>query len=99
MASASHTALRSKDHNHALGVPRLFVAGGATATIIFVLCWVGAFIPFSSPTHAYISLFSSADTSSGRALMEGALWSLLFGSLVGGLFALVYNATAPLGRK
>lgn len=99
MATTSHTTLAVTDRSHMLSVTRLLVAGGVTAAAVFILCWVGIFVPFSSPTHAYISLFTNADMSSGRALVEGTLWSLLFGALVGALFALVYNATAPLGRR
>lgn len=99
MATTSHTTLAETDRSHMLSVTRLLVAGGVTAAAVFILCWVGIFVPFSSPTHAYISLFTNADMSSGRALVEGTLWSLLFGALVGALFALVYNATAPLGRR
>lgn len=99
MATTSHTTLAETDRSHMLSVTRLLVAGGVTAAAVFILCWVGIFVPFSSPTHAYISLFTNADMSSGRALAEGTLWSLLFGALVGALFALVYNATAPLGRR
>jgi hypothetical protein len=78
---------------------RLLFAGGVTAGVVFVLCWIGTFIPFSSPTHAYIGLFTNADTNSGQALAEGTLWSLLFGVLVGAAFALIYNATAALDRR
>ena len=81
-----------------VNVIRLLVSGGFTAAIVFVLCWIGTFVPFSSPTHAYITLFTAVEASSLRALCEGMLWSLLFGGLVGGLFALVYNATG-LGRR
>jgi hypothetical protein len=77
----------------------MLVAGGATAALIFVLCWIGTFVPFSTPTHAYLSLFTQAEVSSVPALVQGGLWSLLFGALVGGAFALVYNATASLGRN
>ena len=98
MATASNPAL-VESHTHALSVPRIGVAGGITAAIVFVLCWLGTFVPFSSPTHAYIGLFTTADIQSGRALVEGGLWSLLFGALVGAVFALVYNAAAPLTRR
>ena len=81
-----------------INIPRLAAAGGFTAAIAFVLCWLGTFVPFPSPTHAFISLFTAADVSSARALSEGALWSLLFGGLLGGLFGLVYNGTTRLGR-
>jgi hypothetical protein len=78
---------------------RLLFAGGVTATVVFVLCWIGTIIPLSSPTHAYIGLFTTADINSGQALAEGTLWSLLFGALVGAAFALIYNATAALDRR
>jgi hypothetical protein len=82
-----------------LNVPRLLITGGVTAAVVFVLCWLATFLPDSSPTHAYISLFTNADVSSGRALAEGSLWSLLFGALTTGLFGLIYNATAALSRR
>lgn len=81
-----------------LGVVRVLVAGGLTALAVFIVCWLGTFIPFSSPTHAYISLFTNADVGSVEALLAGSCWSLLFGALVGGLFAAIYNATASLSR-
>lgn len=97
--ASSSTTLAETDRSHTVSVTRLLVAGGVTAAVVFALCWVGTFVPFSSPTHAYLSLFTNADMSSGRALAEGALWSLLFGALVGAAFALIYNATASLGRR
>lgn len=99
MATVSPMGLRDTEHSSALSVPRLLVTGGVTAAIVFILCWVGTFIPFSSPTHAYIALFTNAEMSSVQALVEGAVWSLLFGALVGALFALIYNATGSLGRR
>lgn len=82
----------------ALRVTRLLTAGAVTAAVIFVVCWAGTFIPFSSPTHAYISLFTTAEVSSGTALVEGSFWSLLFGGLTGALFAVIYNSV-PFGRR
>ena len=99
MATASSVSLSEGERGHTVSVMRLIIAGGFTAAVVFVLCWAGTFVPFSSPTHAYLSLFTNADLSSGRALAEGTLWSLLFGALVGAAFALIYNATAPLGRR
>jgi hypothetical protein len=84
---------------HVVNVTRLAIAGGVSAAAVFVLCWLGTLIPSSSPTHAYITLFTNADLRSGAALLEGACWSLLFGALVGAVFALVYNATAAWDRK
>ena len=99
MPTTSTSALPEREGLHTLSVARIAIAGGLTAGLVFVLCWLGTFIPFSSPTHAYISLFTNADSSLGLALAQGTCWSLLFGGLVGGVFALIYNATAALERK
>lgn len=99
MATTSTSALPERERLHTLSVVRLALVAGLTAGLVFVLCWLGTFIPFSSPTHAYISLFTDADTSSGLALAQGTCWSLLFGGLVGSVLALIYNATAALERK
>lgn len=98
MATTSIDRAGEFERANSVSIGRLGVAGGATAAIVFILCWLGTFVPFSSPTHAYISLFTNADVNSGLALVEGTCWSLLFGALVGAVFALVYNATAPFGR-
>jgi hypothetical protein len=44
-------------------------------------------------------LFTDAEISSGQALAEGTAWSLLFGGLVAGLFALIYNRAGALVRR
>ena len=69
---------------------------GVAAAAIFILCWLGTFAPLSSPTHAYIGLFTEASIGSSRALAAGACWSFLFGGLSGGLIALLYNLFASL---
>lgn len=86
-------------NRHRLGVLRLAAAGGAAGAIIFILCWAGTFIPFSSPTHGYIALFTPAEMQSVQALSEGTLWALLFGVLVGAVFAVCYNLFAGLERR
>jgi hypothetical protein len=90
---------RPNERRRRLSFPRLIAAGGATGAVVFVFCWIGTFIPFSSPTHAYITLFTSAEVSSGRALAEGALWSLLFGAFVTAVFALAYNLAGAVVRR
>ena len=82
-----------------LGVVRFASAAGLSAAFVFILCWLGTLIPFSSPTHAYIALFTPAPMQSVQALGEGTLWSLLFGVLTGAVFALVYNLLATLDRR
>lgn len=98
MVTAATTFAGELEQSRDISVRRLVVASGATAATVFILCWLGTFVPFSSPTHAYIGLFTIAGPSSVQALTEGTLWSLLFGALVGGVFALIYNATAALAR-
>jgi len=56
---------------HSIGVLRLALTGAITAAFVFLLCWLGTFIPFSSPTHAYIGLFTPAEMSSVAALAQG----------------------------
>lgn len=82
--------------SHRIGVLRLAVAGGTSAAVVLLLCWLGTLIPYSSPTHAYISLFTAASVSSGAALIQGLCWSLLFGALAGAVFAIIYNWTDSL---
>ena len=82
-----------------LGVARVTVSAGFAALLIFVLCWAGTFIPYSSPTHALIGLFTPAPMGSVEALTEGSFWSLLFGALSGAVFALVYNGTARFASR
>ena len=89
----------SSEEIRRLGVRHLAVASALTAAAVFVLCWTGVFLPFASPTHAYVGLFTDADLRSVIALGEGSFWSLLFGALVGGLFALIYNATTFTSRR
>ena len=85
--------------HHRVGVLRLAVAGAITAALIFFLCWLGTFIPFSSPTHAYIALFTPAEMNSILALCQGVAWSFLFGGLSGAAFGWVYNALDGLERR
>lgn len=96
--NASQTISSRATVGRKLGVLRLAVATGLSAAAIFMLCWLGTFFPYASPTHAYIGLFTTAEQSSALALVTGTCWSLLFGALAGAVFALVYNATASLDR-
>ena len=99
MVTAWDSNIGGTGRDHKVSALRVTVTGGGTTALIFIICWVGTFIPFSSPTHAYIGLFTPADIRSVAALAEGTTWSLLFGALSGALFALLYNSTAPLARR
>lgn len=85
--------------SHRIGVMRLAATLGVGAALIFGLCWLGTFIPVSSPTHAYIGLFTSAQPDSGAALLEGSVWSFLFGALAGAVMAALYNLFGRLDRR
>ena len=82
-----------------IGIVRVAVAGGSAAAIVLILCWLGTFIPFGSPTHAYVGLFTPAPMNSLQALAEGTFWSLLFGAFVAAVFATTYNLFAGLDRR
>jgi hypothetical protein len=84
---------------HSLGVTRLAATGGISAGLMLVLCWIGTFLPVSGPTHAFVGLFTIAETQSVTALAEGTLWSLLFGTVAGAVLASVYNLLAGLDRR
>ena len=84
---------------HRIGVLRVAVTGAITASAVFILCWLGTLIPFSSPTHAYISLFTPAEMNSIGALLQGTCWSFLFGGLSGAVLARVYNLLDGLDRR
>ena len=93
MATASESVTPG---DRKLGVLRCAATGALVAALLFILCWIGAFLPFSSPTHAFIGLFTPAEMTSVEALVEGTSWSLAFGAVLGGLIALVYNGVGGL---
>ena len=97
MATSELTDAHSRPHR--IGLIRLAATLGVGAALIFGLCWFGTFIPLSSPTHAYITLFTSAQPNSGAALLEGGAWSLLFGALTGAVLAALYNLFVGLDRS
>ena len=82
-----------------LSIVRLSTTGGITSVAVFIACWIGAQVPTSNPTHAFISLFTTAEVGSTTALVEGGAWSLVFGAFTVGLFGLIYNLTASIGRR
>ena len=87
------------NQNRKIGVTRVAVAGAISATAFFILCWVGALLPIGPASHMYLSLFTSEQTSSIVSLFQGICWSLAFGLIAGGLFALSYNALSGLERR
>ena len=82
-----------------IGVLRLALTGGLASMAFFVLCWAGAFLPIGPATHLYLQLFTGADISTARALIEGACWAAAFGLAAGALVASIYNALGRLDRR
>lgn len=82
-----------------LSVARVALTGLLASGIFYVLCWLGAFLPVGVATHMYLQLFTDADIGSVAALVEGGVWSLVFGSLMGALIALIYNALGSIERS
>lgn len=81
------------------GVVRFALTGALASAGFFLLCWLGTFVPFASPTHGYIGLFTNAEMNSVAALLEGGVWALAFGAVAGALLALTYNLTGFLERE
>ena len=81
-----------------LNVLRVTMATSLAAIVFLLLCWIGARIGFGPATHGYISMFSDADVTSLPALLLGICWSFFGGAVIGAIYALIYNALAPLER-
>ena len=99
MATKAQPTFAPLEPSRRIGVTRLALAGGVTATLVFVICWIGALVPFPNPTHAYTTLFTTAGVTTVEALIEGSLWSLLFGGFTAAVFALVYNLFEGVDRR
>ena len=84
-------ALHSNYPQNVLGVRRLAATLGASSAVVFALCWAGTYIASSTPTHAFIGLFTRAEPTSVAALVEGGGWAVLFGALSGAAIAHFYN--------
>ena len=89
----------AEDEQRTLDVAHLLITGAATAVVIFVVCWLGTLVPRANPSHVYIGLFTNFEAGTSLALIDGSVWSLLFGGLTAALFAVVYNAAGKLVRR
>lgn len=81
-----------------LGVVRAALAGAAVLAVLYVVCWVGAAFGGLSVSHMFISLFTTQPVGSPAALLEGGLWSLVFGAASGALVAVFFNVFS-VGRR
>ena len=74
-----------------IDVVRCTVTVAVTMALLFVLCWLGAFLSIGPATHMFVTLFTAAVPISTLALATGACSALLFGALTGAIFALTFN--------
>lgn len=92
-------ATRSAIAADKLSVRRFALTGAIVATVFYALCWIGAFLPIGPATHMYLQLFTGAELSSATALIQGVVWSAVFGMIAGGLIAIIYNGLGSVGRR
>jgi hypothetical protein len=95
----STTAHSVAPPSHRIGIARLALTGAMFMGLFYILCWSGAALGIVPVSHMYLQLFSSAPMPSTVMLVEGAIWSFVFGSLAGTLIALLYNALGSLDRR
>ena len=81
-----------------LNVLRVAVATSLSTMTFVVLCWIGARIGFGPAGHMFLSVYSPAEVTSVITLLAGLCWSFLGGAVIGTIYALIYNALAPLER-
>ena len=85
--------------SHRIGVARLALTGAMFMTFFYLLCWSGAALGVVPVSHMYPERFSSAPIPSSAMLIEGSIWSYVFGSLAGTHIALLYNALGSVDRR
>lgn len=81
-----------------LSVIRCAAATALGLTVLFALCWAGAAF-VESPSHMFVALFTRQPITSTAALLDGFLWSPVFGALAGALIAASYNLLGRLDRR
>lgn len=69
------------------------VATSAALVVLFALCWlVAALLPgLEGASHGWITLFTKAPVGSVRALIEGVIWSIIFGWIIAIVMVPTYN--------
>jgi len=68
-------------------------AASAALVVLFVLCWiVAAVMPgLAGASHGWVALFTTAPVGSVRALVEGVIWSIVFGWIIALVMVPIYN--------
>jgi hypothetical protein len=78
-----------------INVFALGVATSVTLVVLFALCWIVALaLPSLGLSHGWINLYTTAPVSSVRALIEGIVWSVVFGWIIAAVLGATYNKLA-----
>jgi len=90
------TAFPPPPRSAPLHLGALGFAASAALVVLFVLCWiVAAMMPsLAGASHGWITLFTTAPVSSVRALVEGVIWSIVFGWIIALVMVPIYNRIA-----
>ena len=82
-------------HAALINIVALGVATSATLIVLYVLCAVVAMaLPDIMLSHAWLTLFTTAPIGSMWGLVEGIIWSIVFGWVIALVLGSVYNWTA-----
>ena len=75
-----------------INIVALGVAASATLVVLYVLCAVVAMaLPDIALSHAWLTLFTKAPIGSMWGLIEGIIWSIVFGWVIALVLGSVYN--------
>ena len=68
-------------------------AASAALVVLFVLCWIAAAVMpgLAGASHGWVALFTTAPVGSVRALVEGVIWSIVFGWIIALVMVPIYN--------
>ena len=71
------------------------IALATTLVIAFVLCGIAQkILPGAQFSHMWLNLFTSAPLGSTRAWVEGIIASAVAGTVIGYIFACIYNKSS-----
>ena len=82
-----------------VNILRYTLAGAGTLFALFALCWIATAAGDLRLSHMFIELFTAQPAASGAALLEGLMFSLLFGAASGFLVAANYNLLGFVERS
>jgi hypothetical protein len=75
-----------------INIVALGVAASATLVVLYLLCAIVAMaLPDIALSHAWLTLFTKAPIGSMWGLIEGIIWSIVFGWVIALVLGSVYN--------